>query len=83
MYKRQVHRHACFAVANDSSSISQRGAQGVTECSHHVFNSVVVARLEVANTFQAKVHATVERQLLEHVVIKSVPRVNKDTTFTA
>ena len=39
------------------------------------------AGLEVAHPLQTKVHTSVKRQLLEHVVVEAEPGVHVDTTF--
>jgi hypothetical protein len=76
-----IHGHPRFAVASQSPTVAERHVEGFTEGAHHVFDRVMIAGLQVTHSLDAKVHAAVKGQLLEHVIIKSQAGVHVDPTL--
>ena len=72
--ERVVHRHDGRAVARDAAAVAEGLVERFAERDRRVLRRVVVAGLPVAAAVDDEVEASVERELLEQVVVEAGAR---------
>src|SRR6187200_1038148 len=76
--ERVVHGDDGVAVARDPAAVPESSVESLPERQRRVLRSVVVARLEIADSLQQEVEAGMERELLEEMVVEAGPCPHDD-----